>query len=233
MKHLPDASILLPLNICNKIWISGDFPSDWRKAILIPIPKPGKDPTKPTNYRPIALTSCICKTLERMINRRLVWYLESHKLITNVQCGFRSRRSTVDHLVIFETFCREAFIHNQHMLSVFFDLEKAYDTTWKYGIMKDLPLFGLRGRLPTGDAGRMKLSCVVPTSVIRIWPIHISWVKILHLSVFSQFVTFWCSAIILIKKGKIYLVEEMWNRIDSTPHYFCCFKNKLNFTVNV
>ena len=50
---------------------------------MIPIPKPGKDPTNPTNYRPIALTSC----MERMINRRLVWYLESHKLLTNVQCA--------------------------------------------------------------------------------------------------------------------------------------------------
>ena len=146
--QLPDASLLLLLNIFNKIWISGDFPSDWRKAIVIPIPKPGKDPNNPTSYRPIALTSCICKTMERMINRRLVWYLESHNLLTNVQCGFRSRRSTVDHLVRFETFCREAFIHNQHLVSVFFDLEKAYDTTWKYGIMKDLHGFGLRGRLP-------------------------------------------------------------------------------------
>ena len=55
---------------------------------------------------------------------------------------------TVDHLVRFEMFCREAFIHNQHLVSVFFDLEKAYDTTWKYGIMKDLHGFSLRGRLP-------------------------------------------------------------------------------------
>ena len=55
-----------------------------------------------------------------------------------MQCCFRSRRSTVDHLVRFETFYREAFIHNQHLVSVFFDLENAYDTTWKYGIMKDL-----------------------------------------------------------------------------------------------
>ena len=106
---------------------------------MIPIPKPGKDPTNPTNYRPIALTRCICKTMERMINRRL----ENHKLLTNVQCGFISRRSTVDHLVRFE-----AFIHNRHLVSVFFYLEKAYDTTWKYGIMKDLHGFGLRGRLP-------------------------------------------------------------------------------------
>ena len=148
LKHLPDASHLLLLNIFNKIWLSGDFPPDWRKAIIIPIPKPGKDPTNSTNYRPIALTSCICKTMERMINRRLVWYLESHSLLTNLQSEFRSRRSTVDHLVRFETFCREAFIHNQHLVSVFFDLEKAYDTTWKYGIMKDFHGFGLLAHLP-------------------------------------------------------------------------------------
>ena len=64
LKHLPSSSLLLLLNIFNKIWLSRDFPSDWRKVIVIPIPKPGKDPTNPTNYHPIALTSCICKTME-------------------------------------------------------------------------------------------------------------------------------------------------------------------------
>ncbi len=34
------------------------------------------------------------------------------------------------------------------MVSVFYDLEKAYDTTWKNGIMRDLHELGLRGRLP-------------------------------------------------------------------------------------
>jgi len=148
LKHLPESSLLVLLNIFNKIWVSGDFPSDWRKAIIIPIPKPGKDPTSPSSYRPIALTSCICKTMERMINRRLVWFLESHNLLTNLQCGFRSKRGTVDHLVRFETFVREAFVLNQHLVSIFFDMEKAYDTTWRYGILRDLHDFGLRGRLP-------------------------------------------------------------------------------------
>ena len=54
---------------------------------VIPIPKPGKDPTNPINYQPIAMTSCICKTMERMLNCRLIWYLESHNLLTNVQRG--------------------------------------------------------------------------------------------------------------------------------------------------
>ena len=83
-----------------------------------------------------------------MINHRLVWYLESDNLLTNVQCGFRSRRSTIDHLVRFLTFCREAFIHKHHLVLVVFDLLKAYDTPWKDGMLNNLYGFGLRARLP-------------------------------------------------------------------------------------
>ena len=39
-----------------------------------------------------------------------------------------------------------AFIKKEHLVAVFFDLEKAYDTTWKYGIMNDLHEIGLKGR---------------------------------------------------------------------------------------
>ena len=120
LKHLPESSLLILLNILNKIWTTGRFPSGWRKAIIIPIPKPGKDPESPSSYRPIALTSCICKTMEWMINRRLVWFLESHKLLSSGQCLFRARRGTVDHLIRFETFAREAYVHNQHMVSTLF-----------------------------------------------------------------------------------------------------------------
>ena len=148
LKHLPDTTLSILLDIFNDIWQSGEFPTSWLEALVIPIPKPGKDTSDPNNYRPIALTSCICKTLERIVNDRLVWFLESNNLIVDVQSGFRRQRGTNDHLVRLETFLREAFINKQHVVSVFFDLESAYDTTWKYGILKDLHDFGLRGRLP-------------------------------------------------------------------------------------
>ena len=120
----------------------------WKIALVIPIPKPGKNHSDPKNYRPIALTSCICKTLERMVNNRLVWYLDSKHIITEHQSGFRRRRSTVDNLVMFESAIRDSFINKRHLVAIFFDLEKAYDTTWKYGILRDLFEVGLRGRLP-------------------------------------------------------------------------------------
>jgi potassium voltage-gated channel Eag-related subfamily H protein 8 len=76
--------------------------------------------------------------MERMINARLIWFLESNGLLSNIQYGFRQSKSLLDHLVRFETFIRNAFAKKEHAVSIFFDLEKAYDTTWKYGILKDL-----------------------------------------------------------------------------------------------
>ena len=60
----------------NDIWETCDLPSIWKLANVIPILKPGKDHSDPSNYRPIALTSCVYKTMERMINARLVWFLQ-------------------------------------------------------------------------------------------------------------------------------------------------------------
>ena len=131
------------------MWKTGKFSESWELATVIPIPKPGKDHTEPNNYRPIALTSCLCKTLERMINVRLVWYLESNNLISPVQPGFRSERSTNDNLVRLETFIRDAFVAKEHVVTMLFDLEKAYDTTWRYSILRNLQDLGIRGRLVT------------------------------------------------------------------------------------
>ena len=148
LRHLPIETLHVLLDIINETWKSDTFPESWREALIISIPKPGKDHFNPLNYRPIALTSCICKTVERMVNERLVWYLEKNGLLAKQQGGYRSNRSTVDHLVRLETFIRDAFINNQHLVAVFFDLQKAYDTTWKYGILNDLHSMGLRGNLP-------------------------------------------------------------------------------------
>ena len=148
LRQLPPKLLKLLLRIYNKLWTEGKFPDIWRQTTIIAIPKQGKDNSDPQNCRPISLTSCLCKIMEWMINDRLVWYLESNGLISYLQCGFRGKRCATDHLVRLETVIRETFIRNEHLAAIFFDLEKAYDTTWKYGIMRDLRDLGLKGRLP-------------------------------------------------------------------------------------
>ncbi|GBN45610.1 RNA-directed DNA polymerase from mobile element jockey [Araneus ventricosus] len=131
-----------------KIWNEQCFPSSWQEAIIIPIPKPGKDIANPLNYRPIALTSCLCKLLEKMINRRLTHFLETKNLLGPFQSGFRKGRSTLDNILALETDIRLAFLQRKHLVAIYFDIEKAYDRTWRYGILKDLYDSNLRGNLP-------------------------------------------------------------------------------------
>ena len=147
-KHLPRDSLMVLLDIFNDIWASGEIPECWKEATVIPIPKPGKDSKNPSNYRPISLTSCLCKTMERMINTRLVWFLEKNNILTKYQSGFRKSRTTTDQLIRLESYIRDSFLKGNHVVSVFFDLEKAYNTVWKYGVTRDLHKIGLRGQMP-------------------------------------------------------------------------------------
>ena len=65
--------------------------------------------------------------MDRMINAHLVWSLESQDLLSQKQCGFRTNHSTLDHLVRFETFIRNAFVNEEHVLAIFFDLDHDVD----------------------------------------------------------------------------------------------------------
>ena len=78
----------------------------------------------------------------------IVYYLESNNLITNLQSGFRKERIMVDQLIRLETWVREGLVNREHVFAIFFDHEKAYDTTWKYGILSGLFKAGSAGYSP-------------------------------------------------------------------------------------
>ncbi|GBN78437.1 putative RNA-directed DNA polymerase from transposon X-element [Araneus ventricosus] len=148
LEHLSAHSLLNILYMFNRIWKEHVSPDCWKRAFIIPIPKPVKDPQDPLNYGPIVLTSCMCKLFERIINVRLVHILEKNECIYPFQSGFRKSRSTIDNLMPLETNIRVAFLKRNHLVSIFFDIYKAYDNTWRYGIMKNLYELGIRGNLP-------------------------------------------------------------------------------------
>uniref|UniRef100_A0A8C2FGS7 Reverse transcriptase domain-containing protein n=1 Tax=Cyprinus carpio TaxID=7962 RepID=A0A8C2FGS7_CYPCA len=147
LKNLPEIAIKTMLDLYNHIWNEGYLPKDWKSAIVIPVVKPGKDATKSNSYRPIALTSTLCKVMEKMLVRRLNYFLEKKEILTPVQCGFRKKRTTMDALLLFENEVRKALIMKEFLVAVFFDIEKAYDTLWREGLLIKLDRIGVGGRM--------------------------------------------------------------------------------------
>ena len=122
IKNLPNPAKTHLLKIFNTLFISTYFPEQWKHATVIPVHKTGKDPTKPTNYRPVALTSCLRKLFERMLNERLIDFLIQKNILADIQCGCLCNRSTVDHLARLESQVKLAFSRQEIFLSVFFDI---------------------------------------------------------------------------------------------------------------
>jgi hypothetical protein len=135
------------LMVFNLSWHSGKFPSRWKEAHIRPILKKGKDKGKPESYRPVSLLSCIGKLLERIVNKRLLWHLESNSILADTQSGYRQHHSTEDQLAYFTQNIEDAFQEKKKVLAVFFDLSKAFDTVWKEGLLLKLMRAGVGGKM--------------------------------------------------------------------------------------
>ena len=138
LKHLGACSRAVLLKIFNHNWIKGVVPAVWKEAIIIRVPKKGKDKKNPRSYRPISLLSCVGKLLERMINRRLINHLESNNVLSPTQTGYRKHRSTEDQLAYLAQNIEDAFQEKRKVLAVFFDLSNAFDKVWKERLLVKL-----------------------------------------------------------------------------------------------
>ncbi len=134
------------LYLYNKIWNNHEIPSTWKEATIIPILKPNKCATEPKNYRPISLTSCLGKLLEKMVAIRLTKILEDNNL-ANEQYGFRRAYSTMQPLLKLYSYILDAFANKEVVVAVFFDIKGAYDTTWRRGTIEEIHRMGIRGNL--------------------------------------------------------------------------------------
>ena len=89
-------------HIFNNSVETGIVPEYWKSANVTAIHKKGSR-QEAGNYRPISLTSVICKKMERLIKERLSTHLETNNLIGDSQHGFRNKRSCLTSLIDFYT----------------------------------------------------------------------------------------------------------------------------------
>ena len=146
LKHMSDSSLQVLLDLINSCWISGSFPKTWAHSLIIPILKPGKDPTQTSSYRPIRLLSCPGKVHEKLVHSRLSWWVETNDVLPPWQYAFRPRRGTVDCLLEFEHCVYTAFRNKSFTIVTFIDLQSAFDSAVHLRILATLSDNGLHGR---------------------------------------------------------------------------------------
>ena len=122
------------------------FPSSWKIARVMAAFKK-EDKSKPSNYRPISLLSCVGKVMERAVYKYIFNYIIQHALLYAYQSGFLKGHSTVFQLLeIYHRICQKLDDRMINIL-IFCDISKAFDRVWHKGLKKKLKSYGISGPL--------------------------------------------------------------------------------------
>ena len=146
IRNMSEYQLSSMLYFYNQVWNHG-IPDQWRESIVIPLLKFGKVPTSVLSYRPIALTNNMCKIFEKMVNTRLMKYLESTNLLTNCQSGFRDRHSALDAICRLKSSIQHCFMRREHCIAVFIDISAAFDSVNHISLMSKIKDLGISGNL--------------------------------------------------------------------------------------
>jgi hypothetical protein len=130
--------------IFNLSFSKGIVPRQFKVAKVIPIFKSG-DKSSADNYRPISLLCSFSKILEKIMAGRLTSYLEENKILSEHQFGFRKGHATEHPMVLFLNKIAEAINNKDATISIFCDLQKAFDTCDHKIMMKKLLNIGIIG----------------------------------------------------------------------------------------
>lgn len=121
-------------------------PQEWRHSLIVPILKQHKPANEVSSYRPISLTSCLGKLVERMIHRRIEWLLDERDLLPPCMTGFRRHLSCQDALLDFVSDVDNAAKNKQKTAAVFFDVKAAFDMVPVDSVMQALNKTGVGGK---------------------------------------------------------------------------------------
>lgn len=145
LKELGPKALGELLELFNICFVSSEIPQQWRHGIIIPLLKAGKPASEVDSYRPISLTSCVVKLLERMISNRLYTMAENGNWISDQQAGFRKGYCTEDQIIKLVQRISDGFQRKpmERTVIALLDYSKAYDRTWRERLLKKLMDLGV------------------------------------------------------------------------------------------
>ena len=132
------------LNICNKIWQTGEWPMPWTQSLVITLPKKG-NLLQCQNYRTISLISHASKVMLKILLNRLTPQAET--ITAEEQAGFRPGRCTTEQIFSLRILCERYLQHKQDLFHVFVDFKKAFDRVWHAALWSTMKLYNINANL--------------------------------------------------------------------------------------
>ena len=124
----------------------GELPKDWKTANVTPIHKKGRKDSA-ENYRPISLTSQVCKVLESIIREKMIMHFMNSNILSEAQHGFVPGRSCVSQLLQVIEEWTESLDDGNPIDVLYLDFKKAFDSVAHNRLIVTLHSLGIRGKL--------------------------------------------------------------------------------------
>ena len=123
LQNLKDDAVKVLHSICQQIWITQQWPQDWKRSVFIPIPKKG-NAKECSNYHTIALISHTSKVMLKILQARLQQYVNHEP--PDVQAGFKKSRGTRDQIANTHWIIKKAREFQRNIYFCFIDSTKAF-----------------------------------------------------------------------------------------------------------
>ena len=138
LQLMPDPTLHYLHTILQSAYRVGHFPTNWRVAHTVMIPKPGKSTRLPTSYRPISLINSLSKIYEKILLKIMKSHITSHNIFIPQQAGFIEHTSTTHQLARLTSFINDGFNTKKFTAAAFLDIERAFDRVWHAGLLSKL-----------------------------------------------------------------------------------------------
>lgn len=234
--------------IFNKSLSTGKYPSNFKKCIVIPLFKAGNK-LECGNYRPISISLTLSNIFEKCIKNRLLDFLNTKCFFSKCQFGFRPGLSTIDALFKVDNFVRNNIDHNNKVMGVFLDVQKAFDSVNHKLLMFKLENAGIRGlpynliksflgdrtqrvKLNDTHSDILEVSCGVPQGTVLgplLFIIFINDLLKINTNLNTEIISYADDTAILLSERTTESLYYEANRILNNIYtWFCKNKLKLN-----
>lgn len=245
---LLDAWPIIAETVCHIVNQSLDksMPDDWKVATIVPVPKVNR-PKNAEDFRPVNMLPILEKLIETVVKNQLMIYIVQNDLLTKFQSAYRDRHSCETALNLVLAKWKEIRATGDHILAVFLDLKRAFETIDRKRLIEKLKSFGFapkaivwfegylsnrsqRTRVNGHTSGSVYNDLGVPQGSVLGAILFILYINDLPSHLMNAFVNLFADDTLIYIHGRNMdmLRERMNGELDKINHWLRLNKLKLN-----